>query len=395
MTTTEAPEATLANLAGGYGPTLAMHESAKIASVHAIPYAIPYRKPLNFASGSISVADNVVVQVRTSDGVVGTAEALPRPYTYGETQSSIVAAIEDVFAPSIVGLGLFAREQVRARVDRTVGNPSAKAAIDMAIWDAIGRTLDVSVHKLLGGYTDSLTVSHMLGFAAPAQVAAEAVQLYERYGIQSFKIKVGRRPIQDDIAVCRAVREAVGSQAEIYIDGNRGWSAAEASQAISRLGDVGLARVEELCPADDVLSRRWLVQQCSVPFVADESVPTPADVTREILSGAATAVNIKVARTGFSDSLRVANLAEGLGIPSNIGNQIDGHITTACSLAFGASQRVTARHSAELSNYLDLEDSLLTGPLSIEGGEMRVVDGSGLGFEIDESKLEHYRIDNA
>jgi len=365
----------------------------RIVAVRAIPYAIPYSKQLKFASGSISIADNVIVEIVTSDGVVGIAEAPPRPYTYGETQASIVALIEQLFAPAVIGLSILDREEVRRRLGQTVGNPTAKAAIDMALWDAWGKTIDVPVHKLLGGFVDQLHVSHMLGFDDPSVVAAEALELHETLGISSFKIKVGRRPIGLDVEVCRAVREALGSAVELYIDGNRGWTASESAGAMRQLEDVGLSRVEELCPADDVLGRRWLVAQCDIPFVADESAVTPAEVTREILAGAATAISIKTARTGFSDSLRVSHLAEGLGIEAVIGNQIDAHIGTVCSLVFGASQQITSRSAAELSNYLDLADSLLHDALVIEGGFMRVPTGPGLGITLDEEKLNHYRLD--
>jgi len=365
----------------------------KIVSVRAIPYAIPFSRPLHFASGSIDLADNVLVQVTTDDGVVGMAEAPPRPYTYGETQVSIVGVIEKLFAPAVEGLTLLDRVVVRARLGRTVGNPTAKAAIDMAMWDAWGKTIGQPVHELLGGYADRLRVSHMLGFEAPEIVADQAIELRETLGITSYKIKVGRQPVDLDVAVCRAVRKAVGDDAEIYIDGNRGWTAPQAAEAVRQLEGVGLSRVEELCRADDVMGRRWLVSQCPVPFVADESAPTPADVTRELMAGAATGVSIKTARTGFSDSLRVAHLAEGLGVETVIGNQIDGQVGTACSLAFGASQAWTARNSAELSNYLDMSDDLLTEPLTIVDGAMHVLPGTGLGIEIDPDKLSKYRTD--
>jgi len=370
-----------------------MDESTTIAAIRAIPVAVPYLKPLRFASGSIDVADNVIIEVETSDGVVGIAEALPRPYTYGETQASIVAVIEQLFAPHLVGLPLLQRELMRERKERTVGNPGAKAALDIAVWDAIGRTLGVSVHGLLGAHTDRVRVSHMLGFDDPAVVAAEAVELRETLGITSFKVKVGRRPIDADVAVCRAVRAAVGDDVEIYVDGNRGWSAAEAARALAALRDVGLSRVEELCPADDVLSRRWLVAQCEVPFVADESATTPAEIVREVLGGAATAINIKLARSGFSDGLRVASLAEGMGIEAVVANQIDAHLGTVASLVFAASQRSLSRHAAELSNYLDLGDTLLTEDLVIVDGAMTVPDRPGVGVDLDPEKVAHYRLD--
>lgn len=365
----------------------------KITTIQAIPYAIPFTRPLHFASGSIDVADNVLVRVETADGIVGHAEAPPRPYTYGETQASIVAVIDSLLAPALAGLTVADREEARQRMQRTVGNPTAKAAIDMAMWDAWARTLGVSVHQALGGHRDRVRVSHMLGFQEPEVVADQALAIRERHGINAFKIKVGRRPLRDDVEVCRAVRRAVGDEAEIYIDGNRGWSAAESAKAIRLLAEVGLSRVEELCPADEVLGRRWLVQQCDVPFVADESAPTPADATREILAGAATALSIKTARTGFSDSLRVAHLAEGLGVETVVGNQIDGQLGSACSLVFAASQASTSDKAAELSNYLDMSDDLLTEPLSIVGGEMLVRSGPGLGVEIEPDKLERYRTD--
>ncbi len=113
----------------------------KITAVEAIPFAIPYVKPLKFASGEVHAAEHVLVRVHTDDGVVGVAEAPPRPFTYGETQAGIIAVINGVFIPQLVGLTLTEREVVNARLSRTVGNPTAKAAIDMAIWDALGRTL--------------------------------------------------------------------------------------------------------------------------------------------------------------------------------------------------------------------------------------------------------------
>ena len=141
----------------------------KITAVEAIPFAIPYVKPLKFASGEVHVAEHVLVRVHTDDGVVGVAEAPPRPFTYGETQAGIIAVINGVFIPQLVGLTLTEREVVNARLSRTVGNPTAKAAIDMAIWDALGRTLQLPVSDLLGGFSDRMRVSPHAGFRRAAR----------------------------------------------------------------------------------------------------------------------------------------------------------------------------------------------------------------------------------
>ncbi|GHB83190.1 muconate cycloisomerase [Streptomyces umbrinus] len=365
----------------------------KIVKVEAIPFAIPYAKPLKFASGEVHTADHVLVRVHTDEGLTGTAEAPPRPYTYGETQESIVAVIDKIFAPQLLGLTALEREAVHERLDRTVANPTAKAALDMALWDILGQAAGMSASGLLGGYTDRMRVSHMVGFAPAEAMVAEAERIRDTYGITTFKVKVGRRPYTQDVEACRALREALGPDVELYIDGNRGWTASEAARVLRETADLGLTFAEELCPADDVLGRRWLVAQSPIPFIADESATRAAEVTRELLGGSATAISIKTARTGFTASQRVLHECEGLGVEVVMGNQIDGQIGTLCTVAFGAAHRTSARYAGELSNFLDMTDDLLTEPLTIENGTLRIREGAGLGIDIDPDKLARYRQD--
>jgi L-alanine-DL-glutamate epimerase-like enolase superfamily enzyme len=365
----------------------------KITGIDAIPFAIPYRKPLRFASGEVHTADHVLVRVHTDEGIVGTAEAPPRPYTYGETQRSIIAVIHDLFAPQIAGMSPLEREGIHAKLNRTVGNPTAKAAIDMALWDVVGQALGVSVSDLLGGFTDRMATSHMVGFSSPAAMVAEAEEFRDRYGISTFKVKVGRRPIDEDVAACRALRQHLGDDVVLYVDGNRGWSPAESARALRQMDDLDLAFAEELCPADDVVGRRWLVTQSHIPIFADESVPGPAEVTREVLAGAATGVSIKTARTGFTRSHRILGLAEGLGVDVVLGNQVDGQIGSLCAVTFGAAFERTAERPGELCNFLLMMDDLLTEPLEITDGSLGVREGPGIGVVIDDEKLTRYRTD--
>ncbi|MFD4557322.1 mandelate racemase/muconate lactonizing enzyme family protein [Streptomyces sp. NPDC058469] len=365
----------------------------KITAIETIPYSIPYVKPLRFASGEVHSAEHVLVRVHTDEGPVGVADAPPRPFTYGETQQSVIGVIEKIFEPQLTGMDVFAREQVHARLHRTVGNPAAKSAVDMALWDIAGQALGQPVTQLLGGYTDRMRVSHMLGFDAPERMAAEAERIRDTYGITTFKVKVGRRPITLDLDVCRALRETLGDEAELYVDGNRGWTASESAAALRALEPVGITLAEELCPADDVLGRRWLVRQSPVPFVADESATTPAEVTRSLLDGAATAISVKTARTGFTQSQRVLFQCEGMGAEVVMGNQIDGQLGTVCTVAFGAAYAAASRRAGELSNFLDMSDDLLTEPVTITDGTLAVRDMPGLGVAIDPDKLTRYRQD--
>jgi L-alanine-DL-glutamate epimerase-like enolase superfamily enzyme len=365
----------------------------KISRIEAIPFAIPYRKPLRFASGEVTVAEHVLIRVHTDSGLVGTAEAPPRPFTYGETQASICAVIDGIFAPQIIGLSPLEREVIHSRLNRTVANPTAKAAIDMAVWDLIGQSLGVSVTELIGGYTDRMRVSHMVGFAPAGEMVTEAERMRDQYGITTFKVKVGRRPIELDIEVCRALRAGLGDGVELYIDGNRGWTPSESARALRAMADLDLSFAEELCPADDVLGRRWLVAHSHIPIFADESGSRPGEVTRELLGGSANGVSIKTARTGFTYSQRVLHLCDGIGVEVVMGNQIDGQIGSLCSAAFGAAFELTARRPGELSNFLDMSDDLLAEPLQIKNGSLHVREGAGLAIEIDEDKLDHYRQD--
>ncbi|MGH3519585.1 MAG: mandelate racemase/muconate lactonizing enzyme family protein [Haloechinothrix sp.] len=365
----------------------------KITEIETIPFAIPYARPLHFASGEVHDAEHVLVRVHTDDGLIGVAEAPPRPFTYGETQESIVAVIQRIFAPQLLGLSPAQRELIHARMHRTIGNPAAKAALDMALWDVLGKATGLPVTELLGGYTDRMRVSHMVGFAPPDEMVAEAQRIRDRYGITTFKVKVGRRPYQRDVAACRALREGLGEDVELYIDGNRGWTASESAQALRAMDDLGLTLAEELCPADDVLGRRWLVERSAIPFVADESATNSGEVTRELLGGSATAISIKTARTGFTESQRVLSQCTGLGAEVVLGNQIDGQIGTLCAMVFGSAFEATSRRAGELSNFLDMSDDLLAEPLQIENGTLRIREVPGTGVEVDEDKLAHYRQD--
>ncbi len=367
-------------------------EPLKIERIEVIPYSIPYTHPLKFASGEVANADHVLVRVYTDDGVVGVADAPPRPYTYGETQESIGTIIERTFAPQLIGLEIMDREQIHAVMRRTIHNQVAKGAVDIAVWDAIGKTLRTPVHKLLGGFTDRMRVSHMLGFRPAQELLDEALRFGEQYGITTFKLKVGRRPLSLDVEACHVLREGLGEDVEIYLDANRGWTANEALEVLRRTEGLGLTMLEEPCDAKEALSRRRLVDKSPIPVVGDESVPTAGDASRELLSGGCNAICIKTARSGFTEATEILGLCTGLGVDVTMGNQIDTQIGSLATVTFGAAHEATSRRAGELSNFLDMADDLLSDPLRIIDGTIAVRDLPGVGAEIDEDKLATYRL---
>ncbi|MCT2020860.1 mandelate racemase/muconate lactonizing enzyme family protein [Kocuria marina] len=362
-----------------------------ITRIEAIPYSIPYVHPLHFASGSVTEADHVLVRVHTDEGIVGTADTPPRPYTYGETQKTIVAVIEDIFSPQLSGLDAFARERMQTVMDRTVHNQTAKGAVDIAVWDAIGQLLGQPVSTLLGGYTDHMSVSHMLGFKPAEQLLEIALEFRETYGITTFKLKTGRHPVSLDVEAARVLREGLGPEARIYMDANRGWSANEASEVLRRTADLGMEFLEEPDDAREVMGRRRLVSTSPIPIAADESAPNLGTAAKELLSGGANLLAIKTARSGFTEATKIVGLAEGLGVDVYVGNQIDTQVGTIASVTFGAAFSHTSKRAGELSNFLDMADDLLAEPLRIVDGKIHVRDVPGVGTVIDEDKLARYR----
>lgn len=365
----------------------------KIARIDAIPYSIPYRKPLKFASGEVESAEHVLIRVTTDDGVTGVADTPPRPYTYGETQESIIAVVNKIFGPALVGLDPLDREKIQGKLDRTIHNNTAKGGIDIALWDIIGQLAGMPVTSLLGGFTDSMKVSHMLGFSEAQQLLDEALGMREKYGINTFKLKVGRRPIGLDIEACHVLREGLGAGTELYLDANRGWSANEAMEVLRQTDGLGLTLLEEPCDAKETLSRKRLVDKSPIPIVGDESVPTPGDVSRELLAGGCNAISIKTARSGFTEAQRILSLCEGMGVDVVIGNQIDTQVGTLASVTFGSAFEATSRRAGELSNFLDMSDDLLADPLVIQQGRISSREVPGVGAVIDEDKLARYRQD--
>jgi L-alanine-DL-glutamate epimerase-like enolase superfamily enzyme len=373
-------------LGGSYSRAL-----ARITAIEAIPFAVPYRRPAQFASGTVTSADNVLVRVYSDAGLVGQAEAQPRPYTYGETQASIVHTVHGPLAELLHGVDPLRTEQVAERCGRITGNQVARGAVDLAVWDLVGQLLDRPCHILLGGFADDVEVGHMLSFGEPEEMAEEALAMHERLGVSTFKVKVGRTP-RLDVAATAAIRGALPA-ADLYVDANRGWSFQDALDAGDELIDLGVRAIEEPISIEDRAGRRRLAERWTVPLVGDESCISLAHVDRTIEEGAVRLVSVKTARTGFTESRRILDLCVARSIPVVVGSQYEGALGATATVSFAAAFAATAGQPAEVTNFLDLSDDLIMSPPQIADGRATVPDGAGLGVEVDEERLAHYRVD--
>jgi L-alanine-DL-glutamate epimerase-like enolase superfamily enzyme len=233
----------------------------------------------------------------------------------------------------------------------------------------------------------------MLSMDDPAVMAAEAATLSEQLGVRSFKVKIDP-DIDATVVALRAIREAIGAEAVLYVDANRSMRPHQVLRAVRLLRDVDLALFEDPTEIADEEGRAQLARRLEMPIMADETARTLGAAANELRSARAGIVSIKTARTGFTGSRRILGLAEGLHARTLMGSQGDASIGVAAGLCFGAAHLSTARESGELDFFRQLAGDIVTERPEIREGLLRVpVDLPGIGVEIDEEQLQRYRVD--
>ncbi len=364
----------------------------EIKKIDVIPFRIPMKEAIKFATGYLDAVEHVLVRIHTDEDLIGIAEAPSRPMIYGESVQSIVTAIQIWFEPLIIGLDPFAVEKLWSKLQTVEHNPTAKAAIDMAIHDIIGQAAGVPCYKLLGGWGNEIDLSYILGLNEPEAVAEQAVQVIDDYGFKTLKLKAGLEP-KRDTAMLKSVREAVGPDIRLCIDVNHGYDSITAAQTLPQWEPYNVAWVEEPCPGWDRRGRKIVAKATSIPIMADESCITPQEVMDEIWRGDCRLMSIKNARTGYYLSTKIIHLCEEAGVAPLGGSQGDTDIGTITSAHFCAAHRSMARWPSEVSFFLEISDHLLTERPEIKDGKIKVTDRPGMGVQIDEGKLKHYRMD--
>jgi len=363
----------------------------KIIQVEAIPFKIPYLTPLKWGlAGYLDAAEHVLVKIHTDEGIVGLAEATPRPTIYGESQASILFAINNWFGPMIIGLDPNHTEKIWAKFDTIHWNPTAKGALDLALGDAAAKARGIPLWEILGGSSDRLSVSWMLGMRPIPEMIQEAVDMRVR-GFKAFKVKVGIDP-EKDFQVIKSLRENLGPGILLYADANMAYDVSTAIRTIKKMEEYGLAFVEEPIPVWNSKGRVKVAGSISIPIMGDESVFTPQDVAREIDLGAIGIISIKTPRTGYTLSLKIVHLAEMAGIPCLMGTQAETGVGTLVSAHFGAARR-NVSYPSEISFFLGLKDDLLAEPILLKDGFIELPKRPGNGAVLDEEKLKKYRMD--
>lgn len=371
----------------------------KITRIELIPTSFPLRKPFVMSGARITSIDSVVIKMHTDDGLVGIGETGDTsPWYIGDSQDSVIEVIRKVIAPQILlGQDPSRIEWIVARMDDAVRhNYQAKALVDFALHDIVGKKLGVPVYQLLGGLSqEKVPLMKVLGAGSAADLVREARQALEA-GFRSIKLKAAAQPMAQDIAMVREVREALGPQARIIIDANAGWRYIEALEVLRKVEPYDLAYVEQPLPWWDIDGMARLRKQVRTPIFADESAVELKHVHECIAKEAVDGFMIKIAKVGgLLKAQQWVALARSVGLPVTSGCFKGSGIEAATYAHFLAANEWMGRMEqgdlGPLENFeildtvsVNIPDDLARQLPRYEGGCIHPPHGPGLGVELNE-----------
>ncbi|MEM2947338.1 MAG: dipeptide epimerase [Candidatus Bathyarchaeia archaeon] len=320
---------------------------------------LAYREPFRIAQGASTESRNVVVKIGTDYGVYGLGESSPSERVTGETVETVIKVLDNV-APKLIGMCPLRIEQNVELMDSIVnGNPSAKAAIDIALHDILGKTARKPLYMVMGGYRTEVLTDITLGIKSPREMAKDAVKAVKK-GFKALKVKVGVNP-DEDVERVRLIREAVGEKIQIRIDANQGWMPKQAIEVLNKIEKFNIQFAEQPVPAEDLKGLIEVKRNSPIPIMADESVHSPEDALQLIRAEAVDLINIKLMKSGgIHKAKKIAAIAEAAKIPCMIGCMGESEIGIAAGTHLAAAVKNI--------QYADLDsDLLLKEKLAIKG----------------------------
>jgi L-alanine-DL-glutamate epimerase-like enolase superfamily enzyme len=296
-----------------------------IRRVDAIPVELPLKKPILMGGGQrFDRAQTLLVRIEAANGTVGWGEASAAPTMTGDLLPGMVAAVRDHLGPMLLGRDALDRARLgREAAIRIIGNTGPKAACDLALFDLVGRHLGVSMVELLGGAVrDSVLTMCLLGNPDIAQDVTDA-EAYSAQGYAFFKLKVGVKPVEEEIAAAIAVRKAIGPEPVLCADANMGMTFAAARRYVLGAADAGLAFLEQPFRDNDLNTTLALARISPIALCADESAHSLESIVEWQRAGAIDGVNLKTIKLGgTAATLRAAIVADSLGLAIDLASKI-------------------------------------------------------------------------
>ncbi len=342
---------------------------------------VPLKTPFKTALRTVNAVEDIVVMLHTDCGHVGYGEAPATAVITGDTHGSILEAIRKFIAPRVIGEDIANLNRITQLIQSSLEkNSSAKAAVEIAVYDLFGQLYGAPLYKMLGGGDPVITTDITISVDYIDKMVADSINAVER-GFESLKIKVGK-DIGVDVERVKAIYAAVEGRALLRLDANQGWTAKQAVYAIQTLEDSGvrLELVEQPVKAHDLDGMKYVTERVHTPIMADESVFGPAEVIELIRMRAADIINIKLMKTGgISNAIRIADIAAIHGVDCMIGCMLETSISVA------AAAHVAVAKSNVITK-IDLDGPSLCAFDPVDGGvtfnesEITVSDAPGLGI---------------
>ena len=365
-----------------------------IESVEAIPVRAERTKPM-ISAGShtpLRVSEFGIVRIHTSDGVVGVGEI---SMNGGRTGAIQCDDVNRILAPVLVGEDPTQLRRLVVTMDRLLdGSEPAKAGVEMALIDIVGKIRGLPAYEIIGGRVrESVPIRWGLAFGPPDAGVAEAAG-YVAKGFKTVKIKIGRPGTGLDEAMVAAVRQGLGDTVNLMVDANSGYATPlQAIQELRRLEAYRLQLIEQPLHrrrlADLALVRAGL----TTPILADESMRHWADAYEVAKAGAADVLAIYVCEAGgMLAAQKAAAIGEAAGMPVTIGSQCELGIGTA-AMAHVAVTLPNLAFESDITGHLRYPLDVITEALDYVDGAIRPPDRPGLGVTINEDALERMRMD--
>lgn len=365
----------------------------KIKRIEPLAVSLPMAKPIRMSFEEVRSAENMLVRLETTDGLVGWGGAAAAPTMTGETVAGMAEAVR-YLAPRLEGMPLEDIGAVMRRAGNYLfGNAAAKSAIEIALHDALARARGEPVHALLGGsHRARVPILRMVGTGRGAAADVEEALRARDEGHVAFKIKVGVDAPQADAERVRAVCEALegGGRLLICADANQGWSPEEAIVFARAVEDTGLAFFEQPVAAHDIEGMARVARASRVPVCCDEGLHSIDDLRRHHAAGAAGGFSLKTIKLGgLRPVMEAGALCEALGLKVNLASKVAETGVNAAGLLQLATALPAVDWGVGFSTQFLVDDVLKT-PLDFSGGHVNVPTGPGLGVEVDEAKVRRY-----
>jgi L-alanine-DL-glutamate epimerase-like enolase superfamily enzyme len=335
-------------------------------------------------------SENAVVEIETDEGITGVGEICSIWDRKGRGDAE---DINDLLAEALTGCDPFRIAEIHGTMDGLLHRSyPAKAGIDMALYDIVGKSLNTPVYNLLGGMVrDRVLLSHSLSMGEPEEIGDYAANLVKQ-GYKTIKAKIGMDAKSDEATVA-AVRRKVGDDITIRVDANMGWkNPKEAVRNIKALEPYNLELVEQPLHYSDLEGLHHIREHVDTPIMADESVWTPSDAMACIKAAAVDIFNVYVSEAGgiFPGS-KIFAIGEAARIPCIIGSMPELGIGTSAQahLAF-AMQNLG--YGSDVNGFVYHSDDVINEKFTIEDGHLLPPPGPGLGVTLNRDKIEQYRI---